>query len=71
VVIDLDSCLIDRINELARKAKTCGLNDEELAEQKALRDAYIQAFRNSLSQTLDNTYIERPDGSREKLQRKN
>lgn len=70
MVINLDPCLIEKINELARKAKTCGLSDEELAEQKALREAYIQAFRNSLTQTLDNTYIERPDGSREKLQRK-
>jgi uncharacterized protein YnzC (UPF0291/DUF896 family) len=66
----LDPCLIDKINALSRKAKTCGLTEEEAAEQKTLREAYIQAFRESLTQTLDNTYIERPDGTREKLQRK-
>ena len=32
---------INRINELARKSKTEKLTDEELAEQKALRQEYI------------------------------
>ena len=36
---------IDRINELARKAKTTSLTEEECAEQAALRREYIEEFR--------------------------
>lgn len=66
----MDQCLIDKINELAHKAKTCGLTEEEALLRQALREEYVNAFRASLSQTLDNTYIERPDGSKEKIKRK-
>jgi uncharacterized protein YnzC (UPF0291/DUF896 family) len=45
---------INRINELARKAKTQGLTDEEIDERNELRQAYIQAFRGSLKGQLDN-----------------
>ena len=62
---------IDRINELARKAKTGeGLTPEELAEWDALRREYIDAHRESLIRHLENTYIQYPDGTRKKLQRK-
>lgn len=61
--------LIDRINFLARKSKSEGLSEEEKTEQAALRAAYIAEFRASLRGTLDNTVIERPDGSREKLRK--
>ena len=62
---------IDRINELARKAKTEeGLTPEELAERDALRREYIAAHRESLIRHLENTYIQYPDGTRKKLQRK-
>ena len=62
---------IDRINELARKAKTEeGLTPEELAERDALRREYIDAHRESLIRHLENTYIQYPDGTRKKLQRK-
>lgn len=44
---------IDRINELARKAKAEGLTDEELAERDALRKEYIAAFRENLKAQLD------------------
>ncbi len=60
---------IDRINELARLSKERALNEAEMAEQAALRREYIAAFRASLRGTLDNTVIERPDGSREKLKK--
>ncbi len=66
----MDQCKIDKINELAQKAKTCGLTEEEKALQKSLREEYVAAFRNSLKNTLDNTYIVRPDGTKEKLKRK-
>ena len=60
---------IARINELAKKSKAEGLTAEEAAEQKALRDEYIRDFRASFGGILDNTVIERPDGSREKLKK--
>lgn len=61
---------IDRINELARKKKAEGLTEPELLEQAALRAEYIAEFRASMRGTLENTYIERPDGSREKVKSK-
>ena len=46
---------IDRINFLARKAKSEeGLTPEEKAEQDALRKEYIASFRSSLKAQLDN-----------------
>ncbi len=58
---------IDRINALARKAKAEGLSEEEKAEQAALRREYIDSFKQSLVGQLENTYVVRPDGSKEKL----
>lgn len=61
---------IDRINELARKAKTAeGLTPEELAERDVLRREYIDSYKRSLAAQLDNTYIQYPDGSRRKLEK--
>lgn len=59
--------LIARINELARKSKTEGLSEEEVKEQAALRQEYLAVFRANLTAQLDNTYLVRPDGSKEKL----
>ena len=61
---------INRINELARKSKETALSAEELAEQKALRDEYIAEIRLSFGATLENTVIQRPDGTREPLKDK-
>ncbi|WP_047155336.1 DUF896 domain-containing protein [Aneurinibacillus tyrosinisolvens] len=44
---------IKRINELAAKAKASGLTEKEKAEQKSLRNEYIQAVRGSLRANLD------------------
>ena len=63
----LEQSKIDRINQLARKSKETELTAEELAEQKALREEYIADFRRGLRGILDNTVIERPDGTRENL----
>ena len=62
---------IDRINFLAKKKKTEGLTEAELAEQKALYEEYLDGYRRNLRSTLGNTVIERPDGSREALGKKN
>jgi uncharacterized protein YnzC (UPF0291/DUF896 family) len=61
---------IDRINELARKQKTEGLTEEEKQEQYVLRREYIESFKRSLVGQLENTYILRPDGTKEKVTRK-
>lgn len=45
--------MIDRINELSKKKKSVGLNEEEQAEQKALYKEYIAAFRANLKSQLD------------------
>ena len=67
----MEPAKIDRINELAKKKRTVGLTDEELAEQKALHKEYIISYRASLRGILDNTVIERPDGTREALKKNN
>jgi uncharacterized protein YnzC (UPF0291/DUF896 family) len=62
---------INRINELARKAKTPeGLTEEELKERDILRRAYIDSFKESLVGQLENTYIVDEKGNKKKVQRK-
>ncbi|MBQ7329925.1 MAG: DUF896 domain-containing protein [Oscillospiraceae bacterium] len=64
------NAVIARINELAAKAKKEGLTAEELTERDKLRRIYIDSVKASLVGHLDNTYIVRPDGTKEKLERK-
>ena len=67
----MEQARIDRINELARKARTPeGLTPEETAERDALRKEYVAAFRASLTAQLENTYIVEPDGTKHKLPKK-
>ena len=54
----MDQKQIDRINELARKAKTPeGLTEWEEAERAALRREYVDSVLGSLRGQLDNTYL--------------
>ena len=62
--------VIDRINELARKAKAEGLTPEELTERDKLRRIYIDSVKANLVGQLENTYILRPDGTKEKVKPK-
>ena len=62
--------VIARINELARKAKAEGLTPEELTERDKLRRIYIDSVVGNLKGQMDNTYIVRPDGSKEKIEKK-
>lgn len=66
----MEQSRIDRINELARLAKERSLTTEETEERQRLRQEYVQAFRRNLMATLDNVYIQEPDGSVHKLQKK-
>lgn len=62
---------IDRINELARKAKTPeGLTEQELKERDILRIEYIDSFKASLVGQLENTYIVDEKGNKTKVTRK-
>ena len=63
----MDPKLLERINELARAAKERALTEEEIAERDELRRQYIVEYRASLRGILENTYIQRPDGTKEKL----
>ncbi|MCQ2372441.1 MAG: DUF896 domain-containing protein [Phascolarctobacterium sp.] len=48
---------VNRINELARKKKSEGLNAEEQAEQKELYKWYLGNIRAALSSQLDNIEV--------------
>ena len=62
--------VIARINALAAKNKTVGLTEEELEERAKLRRVYIDSVTGNLKGHLDNTYIVRPDGTKEKVTKK-
>lgn len=66
----MDPKLLERINELARKSKETSLTEEELAEQAQLRAEYIKEYRATLRGILENTVIQRPDGTKEKLKKR-
>lgn len=59
----MDKKDLERINELYKKSQTIGLTEEEKAEQKSLREAYVLAVHNNLRGTLENISIKNPDGT--------
>ena len=65
----MEQSRIDRINELARKAKTVGLTPEEEAERAQLRQEYVAAVRDNLRAQLDNTYIVDEKGNKRPLRK--
>lgn len=59
---------IERINALARKAKTPeGLTKEEKDEQAILRQEYINSYKANLIAQLENTYIVDEQGNKRRL----
>ncbi len=66
----MDKKKIERINALSKKARSEGLTEEEKKEREDLRREYIESFRLSLKSQLDSTYIQKEDGSLEKLKMK-
>ena len=66
----MDQKKVDRINELARKAKTEGLTEAEAVERAALRREYIDSVVGNLKGHLDNTYYVDEKGNKEKLKKK-
>ena len=63
----MEQTKIDRINALARLAKERALTGEELAERDALRKEYLEDWRRSTIDVLENTYVQTPDGKKHKL----
>lgn len=62
--------LLKRINELAKKSREEGLNEEEKAEQAVLRREYINKFRQGMENTLSNVYIMDKNGNKVKVEKK-
>ncbi len=62
--------MIARINELAKKSRSTGLTAEEVREQKELRETYLREFRAGMEAQLQALVIRRPDGTEERLQKK-
>ena len=63
----MEQSRIERINELAHKAKTVGLTPEEEAERAVLRKEDVEAVRRNLRAQLDNTYVVDEKGNKRKL----
>ncbi len=49
--------LIDRINFLARKKRYEGLTEAEAAEQKEVREIYLQTMRQRVRATLESVKL--------------
>lgn len=60
----------DRISELTRISRERELTTEEQEERQALRQEYLQSWRESVIGTLDNTYLVDEDGNKTKLPKK-
>ena len=63
----MEKAKVERINFLARKAKSEGLTPEELQEQAVLRQEYVAEIRTNLRTQLDNTYLVDEQGNKRKL----
>ena len=66
----MDQAKKDRISELTRISRQRELTAEEQAERKALREEYLQSWRESVIGTLDNTYLVDENGNKRKLPKK-
>jgi UPF0291 protein OB1671 len=53
---------LDRINELARKAKTTALSEAEIAERNALRQAYLRQVCGQMNNILSTVTVIDPEG---------
>lgn len=61
---------IERISELTRLSRERELTPDELTERAALRAEYIQDWRKSTINVLENTYIVDEKGNKRKLGKK-
>ena len=61
---------MERISELTRLSRERELTPDELTERAALRAEYIQDWRKSTINVLENTYIVDDKGNKRKLSKK-
>ena len=54
---------LDRINELAAKARHMGLNAAETAERASLRQIYLHKMRGQMTNTLAKVTVLDPNGT--------
>ena len=54
---------ISRINELSKKKKMGTLTEAEAKEQTQLRKEYLDTFRNSMRETIENVKIVDQEGN--------
>ncbi|MFR5969110.1 MAG: DUF896 domain-containing protein [Oscillospiraceae bacterium] len=66
----MDKEKMDRISELTRLSRERELTPDELTERAALRAEYLQDWRKSTVNVLENTYIVDEKGNKHKLQKK-
>ena len=66
----MEQAKIDRINELARKAKEGPLTDDERAERAQLRREYLNAVTGNLQRQIDSLYVMDADGTKRKIRKK-
>lgn len=66
----MEQAKIDRINELARKAKAGELSEEERMERAQLRREYLDAVTGSLQRQIDNLVVIDEDGNRRKFRQR-
>jgi uncharacterized protein YnzC (UPF0291/DUF896 family) len=63
--------LVERINELAHKAKTVGLTGDEVEERAKLRKQYLKEFRAGMEQNImSNLYVVDSEGNKRKVEKK-
>lgn len=66
----MEQAKIDRINALARKAKTEGLTLAEKQEQQLLREEYLAIFRNNMRRQLESVVYVDEEGNEILLKKK-
>ena len=66
----MDKEKMDRISELTRLSRERELTPDELTERAALRAEYLQDWRKSTVNVLENTYIVDEKGNKHKHKKK-
>ncbi len=69
-MVFLDKKKLDRISQLTQISRERELTNEEQKEREILRREYIDSYKASLTGILNNTYIQNPDGTKQKLKPK-
>ncbi|KGR84841.1 DUF896 domain-containing protein [Lysinibacillus odysseyi] len=54
---------MDRINELSKKKKAGTLTEAEAKEQTQLRKEYLDTFRSTMRDTIENVKVIDPEGN--------